>query len=117
VTGICSVGANFGSTFALWDVSINGKPTATGTSFADGGGRFRWCRTFSDYFAISALSASKGAAIHVYNAQFIHAGPTPFTLANRPLKVADFDFLGGPARIPRIAAGVGKEVVIFVIGY
>jgi len=38
-----SVGATYGSKFSLWDTSNlhGGKPCATGTSFPDGGHRFR----------------------------------------------------------------------------
>ena len=75
----------------------------------------RWCPTFSEYFALSTSNPSKGAAIHVHNTSYINAQPTVFTLAPRPLQVRDFDFLATPG-IPRIAAGVGNEAVIFYIG-
>jgi len=75
----------------------------------------RWCPTFSEYFALSTSNPSKGAVIHVHNTSYINAQPTIFTLAPRPLQVRDFDFLATPG-IPRIAAGVGNEAVIFYIG-
>ena len=45
----------------------------------------------------------------------MNAQPTVFTLAPRPLQVRDFDFLA-TSGIPRIAAAVGSEAVIFYIG-
>ena len=38
-----------------------------------------------------------------------------FNVAPRPLYVRDFDFLAQKG-IPRIAAAVGREIVIFYIG-
>ena len=75
----------------------------------------RWCPTFSEYFALSTNNPSKGAVIHVHNTSYINAQPTVFNLAPRPLQVRDFDFLA-TSGIPRIAAGVGNEAVIFYIG-
>lgn len=39
-----SIGATYGSKFALWDLGkLNGgKPTMSGTSFTEGGNRFRF---------------------------------------------------------------------------
>jgi hypothetical protein len=71
---------------------------------------------FPDYFAISSLAATKGAIISVWNTNFVHAPPTTFALGNKPLKVIDFDFLGGPNKVPRIAAAVGFDVILFAIG-
>jgi hypothetical protein len=130
----CSVGAVYSSSVALWDLNINGKPTFTGTSFPEGGHRFRqvflridapytdqecvgrWCRPFPEYFAVSSLSGVKGALISVWNMQFLHAPPKTFVLASKPIKVADFDFLGGSTAVPRIAAAFGHEIMVFAIG-
>jgi len=111
------IGATYGSRFSIWDLSNlhGGKPAVTGTSFTQGGDQFRWCPTFHEHFAISTRSPSKGAVIHVHNTAYINAQPTTFTLAPRPLQIRDFDFLATPG-IPRIAAAVGQEVVIFYIG-
>ncbi|THH20935.1 hypothetical protein EW146_g496 [Bondarzewia mesenterica] len=112
-----SVGATYGSRFAIWDLAKvqGGKPTATGTSFPEGAHRFRWCQTYPDYFAISTRSPAKGAVIHVYNAFHIHAEPTVFNIGPRPLRVHDFDFLATRG-IPRIAAAVGRQLIVFCIG-
>ncbi|KAH9951421.1 WD40-repeat-containing domain protein [Amylocystis lapponica] len=111
------VGATYGSKFAIWDMANlhGGKPTVAGTSFPEGGHQFRWCPSYPEYFAISTSSPAKGAVIHVHNTNFIHAQPTVFPVASRPQYVRSFDFLAGRG-IPRIAAGVGREVVIFYIG-
>lgn len=44
-----SVGAAYGSRFALWDMGslAGGKPFVTGTSFAEGGSQFRYARPTS----------------------------------------------------------------------
>ncbi|KAI0956944.1 hypothetical protein AcW1_005499 [Taiwanofungus camphoratus] len=111
------VGATYGSRFAIWDMANlqGGKPNVTGTSFPEGGSQFRWCPTYPEYFAISSSSPAKGAVIHVYNVGYVHAQPTVFNVASRPLYVRSFDFLAARG-IPRIAAGVGRDVVIFSIG-
>ena len=70
---------------------------------------------YPEYFAISTNSPSKGAVIHVHNTTYVQAEPTAFTVGNRPQFVRDFDFLADRG-IPRIAAAVGREVVIFYIG-
>lgn len=108
-----------------------GKPTVTGASFPEGGTQFRcvdydllaclasymrrWCPTYPEYFAIASSSPSKGAVIHLHNANYINAVPTVLGIAPHPLHVRTFDWLAGRG-IPRIAAGVGREVIIFYIG-
>lgn len=111
------IGATYGSRYSIWDLSNlhGGKPNISGPGFPEGGHQFRWCPTFSEYFALSTNSPSKGAVIHVHNTSYINAQPTVFTLAPRPLQVRDFDFLAASG-IPRIAAAVGNEAVIFYIG-
>ncbi|KAI0822683.1 WD40-repeat-containing domain protein [Trametes gibbosa] len=111
------VGAAYGSRFALWDMGSlsGGKPYVTGTSFAEGGSQFRWCPTYADYFAVSTSSAAKGAVIHVHNVAYVHAQPTVFQIAPRPLYVRAFDFVACRG-IPRIVAAVGREVIVFYIG-
>jgi len=111
------IGAIYGSRYSIWDLSNlqGGKPNISGPGFTEGGHQFRWCPTFSEYFALSTSNPSKGAVIHVHNTSYINAQPTVFTLAPRPLQVRDFDFLA-TSGIPRIAAGVGNEAVIFYIG-
>lgn len=115
-----SIGAVHRSRFSLWDLSKlqGGKPALSGASFPEGAHRFRWCPTYPEYFAISTRNAGmRGATIHVHSAMHAHAHvePTAFTLAPRPLCVRDFDFV--PLKgIPRIAAAVGHEVIVFPIG-
>ncbi|KAI0362809.1 hypothetical protein OH77DRAFT_1500401 [Trametes cingulata] len=111
------VGAAYGSRFALWDMGnlAGGKPYVTGTSFAEGGSQFRWCPTYPDYFAVSTSSPAKGAVIHVHNVTYVHAQPTVFQIAPRPLYVRSFDFVACRG-IPRIVAAVGREVIVFYIG-
>ncbi|KAH9174248.1 hypothetical protein EDB89DRAFT_1849205 [Lactarius sanguifluus] len=114
------IGSVHRSRFSLWDLSKlqGGKPALSGASFPEGAHRFRWCPTYPEYFAISTRNAgARGATIHVHSAMHAHAHvePTAFTLAPRPLCVRDFDFV--PLKgIPRIAAAVGHELVIFPIG-
>jgi hypothetical protein len=115
-----SIGSVHRSRFSLWDLSKlhGGKPTLSGASFPEGAHRFRWCPTYPEYFAISTRSpGARGATIHVHSALHAHAHvePTSFTLAPRPLCVRDFDFLSLKG-IPRIAAAVGHELVVFYIG-
>ena len=64
---------------------------------------------------MSTSSPAKGAAIHVHNVTYTHAQPTVFEVAQRPLFVRSFDFVAARG-IPRIAAAVGREVVVFYIG-
>ena len=113
-----SIGAVHRSRFSLWDLSKlqGGKPALSGASFPEGAHRFRWCPTYPEYFAISTRNAgARGATIHVHGAMHAHVEPTTFTLAPRPLCVRDFDFV--PLKgIPRIAAAVGHELIIFPIG-
>lgn len=113
----CSIGAAYGSRFSLWDLSKlqGGKPNIVGPTFPDGGTRFRWCTTYPEYFAVTTNSTAKGAVIRVYNTSYLQAQPTVFSIAPRPLYVRDFDFVGGKG-IPRIAAAVGRELIVFYIG-
>lgn len=131
-----SIGAVYGNRFALWDISrlSGGKPTVTNASFPEGGTKFRyalclppplfnvfsndpnsWCPSHHEYFAITTNSPLVGAVVNVYNTNHIHAHPTTLTIAPRPLYVRDFDFISQKG-IPRIAAGVGRDVIIFNIG-
>jgi hypothetical protein len=52
--------------------------------------------------------------IHVHNMAFVHAQPNVINIAPRPHSVRDFDFLATRGT-PRIAAAVGREVIIFSI--
>jgi hypothetical protein len=45
---------------------------------------------------------------------FVHAQPNAISIAGHPHRIRDFDFLATRG-IPRIAAAVGREVVIFSI--
>ena len=115
-----SIGAVHRSRFSLWDLSKlhGGKPTLSGASFPEGAHRFRWCPTYPEYFAISTRNpGTRGATIHVHSALHAHSHlePTAFTLAPHPLRVRDFDFMSLKG-IPRIAAAVGHELIVFYIG-
>ncbi|KAF5373005.1 hypothetical protein D9758_001760 [Tetrapyrgos nigripes] len=113
------IGAVYGSKYAVWDISKlhGGKPSATGTTFSQGGHRFRWCDTHPEYFAISTQSPLKGAIIQIYNSNFLsaHAQPTVFSISPRPHFVQDFDFVGF-GNVPTLAAAVGRSLFIFPIG-
>ncbi|KIP02652.1 hypothetical protein PHLGIDRAFT_26486 [Phlebiopsis gigantea 11061_1 CR5-6] len=111
------IGAAYGARFSLWDLSKlqGGKPNATGPTFPDGGTKFRWCSSYPDYFAVTTNSPGKGAVVHVHNTGYLQAQPTVFSVAPRPAYVRDFDFLAAKG-IPRIAAAVGRELVVFYIG-
>ncbi|KAL7283116.1 hypothetical protein ACG7TL_002541 [Trametes sanguinea] len=75
----------------------------------------RWCPTYPEYFALAPSSPAKGAVVHVHNVAYVHAQPTVFQIAPRPLYVRAFDFVACRG-IPRIVAAVGREVVVFYIG-
>jgi hypothetical protein len=111
------VGAVYRSRFSIWDVSKlqGGKPMISGTSFPDGGHRFRWCHNYPEYFAISSQSPLRGALVHVHNLNYVHAAPTAFTLAPKPHYTQDFDFLGGKG-IPRLVVAFGQTIMVFPIG-
>lgn len=111
------IGAVYGPRFSVWNTSslFGGKPFASGVSFPEGGHRFRWCPTFPEYFAISTQSPDKGAVVNIHNTNYLQAQPTVFNIYPRPHTVRDFDFLSLRG-IPRIAAAVGRTLVIFSIG-
>ncbi|KAF9475327.1 hypothetical protein BDN70DRAFT_883862 [Pholiota conissans] len=111
------IGGVFGNKFALWDIAKlrGGTPFASGSSFPDGVQLFRWCHTHPDYFGVAAQAPAGGAVVHVYNCSYVHAAPTAFALRPRPHFVRDFDFLALPG-IPRIAAALGRIVVVWPIG-
>ncbi|CAA7270166.1 unnamed protein product [Cyclocybe aegerita] len=117
VDAIDIIGGVYGAKFALWDISKlrGGTPTVTGNTFPEGGQIFRWCPTYPEHFAISTQSPTKGAIIHVHNCNFVHAAPTPFVVRPRPHFIRAFDFLS-MSGIPRIAAAIGRSVIVFSIG-
>ncbi|KAJ7582454.1 WD40-repeat-containing domain protein [Mycena floridula] len=110
------IGAVYGSRFSIWDISKlrGGKPYVSGNSFPEGGHRFRWCQTQPEYFAISTQSPLRDAVIHIHNTQHINT-PNVVQVAARPHVIRDFDFLSSRG-IPRLAAAVGRTVIIFPIG-
>lgn len=131
-----SVGASYGSRFAIWDMSKlrGGKPIHTGISFQDGGHTFRyvcslhiygtasslspynrWCPTNPDYFAIAAYSVKRGAVLHVHNIGYIHAQPSVINVAPRPHRIRDFDFMALRGQ-PLLAIAFGQQIVVFSIG-
>jgi len=106
------VGAVYGSRYSLWDISrLQGGKPMTGNSFPQGGHRFRWCPTYPEYFAISTQSPAKGAVINIHNTTYSH--PTAMALAPRPHFIRDFDWLA--SRTPRIAAAVGRQLIVFSV--
>jgi len=111
------IGAVFGSEFALWDLGNlrGGKPFTVGPCTREGGDRFRWCPSSPDFFATSSASGTgKGAAIQIHNVNHLNASATVITVAPRPHRVIDFDWLATRGT-PRIAAAVGHDVLIFPI--
>lgn len=111
------IGATYGSKFAIWDMTNlrGGKPNVSGISFPEGGHVFRWCPTHPEYFAIAGNSPNKGAVIHVHHIGHVQVPPVVFCIGQRPLFVRTFDFLTGDD-MPRVAAGVGRNIMIFNIG-
>ncbi|KAJ7135044.1 hypothetical protein C8R43DRAFT_1072941 [Mycena crocata] len=106
------VGAVYGSRYSLWDISrLQGGKPISGNSFPQGGHRFRWCPNSPEYFAISTQSPDRGAAINIHNTAYTQ--PTAMALAPRPHFVRDFDWL--VSRTPRIAAAVGRKVIVFSV--
>ncbi|KAI5124016.1 hypothetical protein M0805_003848 [Coniferiporia weirii] len=111
------IGSVFGSEFALWDTSIlnGGKPFATGTTFSEGGRKIRWCPSFPEYFAISAISVTpKGAVINVNNMDHLQSQAASIEIATRPHHVTDFDWLATRGT-PRLAVAVERDVYVFPI--
>lgn len=75
----------------------------------------RWCPSSPDFFATSSASGmGKGAAIQIHNVNHLSASATVITVAPRPHRVIDFDWLATRGT-PRIAAAVGHDVLIFPI--
>jgi len=111
------VGASYGSRFAIWDMSKlrGGKPIHTGISFQDGGHSFRWCPTNPDYFAIAAHSVKRGAVLHVHNIGYVNAQPSIISVAPRPHRIRDFDFMALRGQ-PLLAIASGQRVAVFSIG-
>ncbi|KAJ8515531.1 hypothetical protein ONZ45_g7076 [Pleurotus djamor] len=111
------IGGAYGSKFHIWDLTTlqGGKPRVSGSTFAEGAHRFRWCHTYPEYFAVSSQSPTKGAIIHMHNVTYVHAQPTVFNILPRPHFVRDFDFMASPG-IPRLAVALGTELVSFPIG-
>ncbi|KAJ7046506.1 hypothetical protein C8F04DRAFT_1060692 [Mycena alexandri] len=106
------VGAVYGSRYSLWDISrLQGGKPMSGNSFPQGGHRFRWCPSYPEYFAISTQSPAKGAVLNVHNINY--PNPTTMALAPRPHFIRDFDWLA--SRAPRIAAAVGRKVIVFSV--
>jgi hypothetical protein len=89
----------------------------------------------SPHFALAPLHAP--AELHIHSAAFPSAAPAVLTLGSRTRTVGDFDFMddtrtrvvdgagagtGAEAeevvvvRGPRVAAGVGRDVVVFYLG-
>jgi hypothetical protein len=73
------------------------------------------CPTYPEYFAISAQLPDKGAVVHIHNTNYLQAQPSILSVDTRPHMIQDFDFLALRG-IPRIAAAVGRTLVVFSIG-
>lgn len=68
-----------------------------------------------EYFAISTDQATmKGAIINVSNIYHLKSQPASITIAPRPHRIIDFDWLATKGT-PRLVAGVGKDLYIFPI--
>ena len=61
-----------------------------------------------------APSVNAGAEIWLNNVNHLQTQATSITIAPRPHRVIDFDWLATRG-VPRIVAAVGKDVVIFSI--
>jgi hypothetical protein len=130
---IFSVGATYGSTFSIWDMSKlqGGKPSVTGVSFPEGGRQFRcafsgcwvhnyltvphrWSHSMPDCFGITSQSPSKGAVIHIHDMRYIHAQPFVINIASKPHIIRDFDFVASRGTTI-ISAAVGRELVVLSV--
>ncbi|KAH7908012.1 WD40-repeat-containing domain protein [Hygrophoropsis aurantiaca] len=111
------IGATYGSGFSIWDLSKiqGGKPLHSETCFPEGGYQFRWCPTNTDYFAIASHSPDKGAVIHVYNMNYVHAQPNIIHVASRPHRIRDFDFMANHSK-STLAVALGREIMVFSLG-
>lgn len=74
-----------------------------------------WCNTHPEFFAISSSSPATGAILHVHNLGYLSQQPTQLAIAAKPHYVRDFDFLATRG-VPRIAAAVGRSLVVMPIG-
>ncbi|KAL1743294.1 WD40-repeat-containing domain protein [Schizophyllum fasciatum] len=110
------IGSVTGNKYHIWDLAKlhGGKPLVTGPTFSQGG-KFRWCNTHPEFFAISSSSPATGAILHVHNLGYLTQQPTQLAVAAKPHYVRDFDFLATRG-VPRIAAAVGRSLVIMPIG-
>lgn len=76
----------------------------------------RWCPTLTDFFAVSTGAAGKGGHIHLYNMSYSSTSPSILQVStNRLHYVRDFDFVA-EKNMPRMAAAVGRELIIFFAG-
>ncbi|KAF8491930.1 WD40-repeat-containing domain protein [Gautieria morchelliformis] len=126
------VGAAYGSRWSIWDMRKlqGGKPVATGQGFMHGTHRFRWCPTSPNLFALSPLSPLDDATIHIHNTAYTQSGPRALALRPRPHRIRDFDWIGADGSAasasalsgraggayPRLAAAVGRTVLVVVVG-
>jgi len=110
------VGAIYGSTFSIWDMSKlqGGKPSVTGICFAEGGRQFRWCRGVPGCFGITSQSPSMGAVVHIHNMRYIYAQPSVVDVAPKPNIIRDFDFISSQGT-SIIAAAVGRQLVLLSV--
>ncbi|KAI5900038.1 uncharacterized protein SCHCODRAFT_02606795 [Schizophyllum commune H4-8] len=110
------IGSVTGNKYHIWDLTklYGGKPLRTGPTFSQGG-KFRWCNTHPEFFAISSSSPATGAILHVHNLGYLSQQPTQLAIAAKPHYVRDFDFLATRG-VPRIAAAVGRSLVVMPIG-
>ncbi|KAH7103799.1 WD40-repeat-containing domain protein [Auriculariales sp. MPI-PUGE-AT-0066] len=93
------VGGAFGTRWVVWNLSHGGtgggKPVLSGNSGLVSCNRFRWSPTDPTIFAVSSNSPAQGAVVNVFSTQYPQAQPTSVSLASRPNKIQDFDFLSG----------------------
>ncbi|EIW85296.1 hypothetical protein CONPUDRAFT_135091 [Coniophora puteana RWD-64-598 SS2] len=111
------VGAAYGSSFSIWDLSNirGGKPQFSATTFPEGGKHFRWSPQRPDVFAVSGQPSSQGAMIHVYNTAYLQAQPNAVQVAPAPHCIRDFHFMAVNDGLAMVAA-VDQEVLIFALG-
>ncbi|KAJ7063043.1 WD40-repeat-containing domain protein [Mycena amicta] len=103
------IGGVFGSRYSIWDISnLQGGKPLIGNVCPEGVDRFRWCPTLPA-FAIS--SSSKAATIYIHDLN--HSSPTTIVLAPRPHFLRDFDWIA--SRTPRIAAAVGRRIMVLSV--
>ena len=112
ISWICTVGSRLAMVSVFRAVVItSGKSGNNAVIYTCLSFQHSWCFSCPAYFAIASKWSNDGAAVHIYNLDYMKAQSSAIQAVRKPHIVDDIDFLDLEGA-PHIALAMGRKLVV-----